>query len=523
MTVANLVQDLGYQRGRPAIRTLTLVLFTACFAFAAYAIAVGPRNDLPYAFHVDEWTHLAYAEALVQNDRVPHIEPLYGQDIVGYRPELGFRVVLAELYLVTGTNWEAMSRIVAGAGFVLFVVTMLYLGRVLGTGNLIGLIALGTPTTLRFLGPALVVPVALALSFLTALPIILLQPSLRDSWRGPILVSLLLLATIVVHPPTGLVAAPIVAGVAAYLASRRGRPMEVSLWISAVLGLLIPLVWFLLLSGALRSELLSEAALTVEDGQGLVKDFISNVGIVRLSLFAIAVFAIFYWKILDELSLPYLALMGAYGLLVAFVGLHTLGAVSGANLYDRSWLYLDVTVSVTAGLGLTIIGERLHKNNGYLSKLLGKSRLILLCLLAGLIVSTAWYSQAREPWYRLATQESLEDFRWIGEHLNGTVGLTLINPVVAVTYPAIAGRPVYASASAPKPSSEDRIRRAFQMLDVPKPDVVAMREENIGIVYGPTWKASEGVVEVRPGIFVVLGNGDLWRNDVAISSLARAK
>jgi hypothetical protein len=471
------------------------------FALVAFVLAVGPHWGFSYPIHVDEWTHLAYAEALVQNGRIPHLEPLYGLDTVGFRPELGFRVILAQLHLATGLNWEVMFPALAGATFALFVVTMLYLGRVLGAGILIGILALGTPTTLRFLGPALAVPVALSLTLLAAVLVVLLQPSLRERWLSPAVLGLLLLATLLVHPTTALIAAPLALVVSGYTALQHPGTRKGPLWVCAGLGFVLPLAWFLALPGSVRAELLTEAGRGVTSGVGQVLEYVYYAGYVRIAAFGIAAFGIMVWKP----RLPYLALLAAYALLLGSIRLHEVGVLGAAYFYDRSWLYLDVTLSVTGGLGLAVIGERLARSRWAASRAIRYGRPVLVGALAVGVVATAWYTRTQEPLYRLTSSAHLENFRWIREHLADTPGLTLIDPKVSVVYPAVAGRPVYASMSEPKPSPDQRVQMALGMLVAPQPDVEALRQKNIGIVYEPRWRAWEGLQEVRPGIFVVTG------------------
>ena len=48
----------------------------------------------------------------------------------------------------------------------------------------------------------------------------------------------------------------------------------------------------------------------------------------------------------------------------------------------------------------------------------------------------------------------------------------------------------------------------LELLESDRPDVVRLRQEGISIVYRPAWGLSEGLLEPRPGIFVVQGFGD---------------
>ena len=81
-------------------------------------------------------------------------------------------------------------------------------------------------------------------------------------------------------------------------------------------------------------------------------------------------------------------------------------------------------------------------------------------------------------------------------------GLTLLDPAIAISYPVIAGRPVFASSSEPRPSPFERAQLARELLAGPA-DAARLAELGIAVVYKPDWSETTGVTEVRPGIFVV--------------------
>lgn len=482
-------------------------VFVFAFVLLAFLVAVGPRFDYPYPIHVDEWTHLAYADALIQNENLPHADPLYGMESVPFRPELGFRVLLGELRLATGLSWDGMFPYICGGLFALFAISMLYLGYAAGAGPLVGILALGTPTTIRFLGPAYAVPVSVGLLFLATLALIFLSPATKTRWQLPVIVALLSAGTLLVHPPTAMVVVPLVVVSGLYLGRGDKRARNWPARLCVILGISLPLVWFISLSGTLRSELLSEAGVSAGSGQGLVQDFVYYAGYVRLVLLAAAVFTIVFWKIWGEKSWIHMFLLAVYGGWLTFIGLHAGGLLPAANFYDRSWLYLDVTMSVIAGIGLMVLTRRF---TGRMSGGLTASpwlRTAALLTLTFAVAGNAWYVRANEPTYRLAADTTMADFEWIRENLGDVPGLTLIDPVLAVTYPAVAGRPVYASVAAPRPSENERVQAAFDLLEAPSPDLEALYAENIGIVYWPSWTSADGVVEVRPGVFVVPDGG----------------
>jgi hypothetical protein len=475
---------------------LRAALAPTLLVLCASILAIGPHGAYPYPIHVDEWTHLAYAEALVQDGVLPHGDPLYGEGLIGFRPELGFRALLAELHLATGLPWESMFPALAGAVFVLFVGSCFHLGRAMGAGPWMGVLALGAPTTVRFLGPAFVVPVAVALTTLVAAATVLLLRSPEERRASPVLTGALLAGTLFIHPPTALMAAMAIVAVSGYAALRSTGPERRAAWACMAVGIVLPLAWYAAVGDSLRSELADELGRSVAQGEGLVSEYLRSAGFVRVAVFAAAVFALIRWAP----TLPHLALIAGYAGMLAGMRLHEMGVLHAANFYDRAWLYLDLLLSAIGALGLTAAIQRL----GTFKPGWRQAALRFLPLALGaLVAANAWQARSQGPLYFLASKGTMEDFRWIGEDLGHVEGLTLLDPDIAVTYPAIAGRPVYASVAMPKPSTEERVASALALLTAVEPDAGVLAAQGIGIVYQPLWEGAEGLTEVRPGVFVV--------------------
>lgn len=476
----------------------------ALLAAAAVFLTVALRRDFPYPIHVDEWTHLAYADALLRQGGLPHPEPIHGLGEVGFRPELGFRVLVAEFHTATGLPWETMGLAAAGGLFAAFVVMMYFAGRAMGAGPTVGIMALGTPTTLRFLGPGLLAPVSAGLVLMAALLAAVLTPRLRDSVAGTVAIGLLLVGILLVHPPTAMIAAPLAGGIAAYTAIRtRGLRPSIT-WAAVAACAIIPAVWFAVLPGGVRSELLTEAGRNIASGQGQVAEYAYRAGYARIAVFAVGVFAILLWRP----RMPYLAAPAAVAALLGVIKLQEAGILGASNFYDRSWLYLDIGIAITAGVGLTVAFARLRESGRFRGRAISGKAFSKFegVALAGLVLAVglnAWYVQGAEPRYRLVDTQAVRDYRWIRANLADVPGLTLIDPSSAVAYPSLAGRPVYASEALPRPSPRERIDRAWNLLETTAPDVRDLRREGIGIVYRPEWQGMEGAREITPGIFVI--------------------
>jgi hypothetical protein len=305
------------------------------------------------------------------------------------------------------------------------------------------------------------------------------------------------------------VTAPVVIAVFSYITYTQRKTTPRPVLAALALSVLLPLAWFLSLVGTIGPELLSEATRSVQRGQGLVRNYVYDAGYVRVALFALAAFAIALWKGSDRSHVPYWFLLIVPGLFIAFIGLHAVGMLPFSNLYDRTWLYLDMALCIMGGLGLAVLAKRLRLRRLRILRLPQHTLAWVILLLAGLVFANAWYIQATAPRYQLTTTAILEDFHWIRENLSDVPGITLADPLTAVVYPATAGRPVFASASEPKPSPIEEVQQAVDLMQGESADVLALQHEGIGIVYRPYWQDTQGMLEVRPGIFLTPPYGDL--------------
>ena len=445
--------------------------------------------------HVDEWTNLAYAESLAAEQSLPHSDPIFGQSEIDYRPETGFRVFLVQMRDVTGLNWISLFPLLPAAMGALFAVTALALGASLRTGLFAGVLAVGTPTTLRFLGPEYVVPVSLGLTLATALAIILIAPKMPNRSRL-IGGSLLMGGLVLVHPPTALVALIFVAGlffVRLHETGWRWRTTELK---PIVAVLAVPAIWFVLLGGDLRSELLGQASLSAGSGQGLITEYLSSAGYLRLFMMSSALF----FLLSSGFTAGKIGLVTGLVAALGFTRAHEFGIIGMANLYDRSWLYVDLLLVVGGGAGLAAAIAMIPEHRLPISRPVFQNGAVALVLLIVVIGTAA--ARSEEQVYRVGEADRVADFDWIQSNLGNVSGLTLIDPDIANGYPAIAGRPVFASSAFPRPSAEERVEQAWALLAT-RPDAAELADLGIGIIYRPFWSSTPGITEVKPGVYVV--------------------
>ncbi|MFC1967279.1 hypothetical protein ACFLV2_01355, partial [Chloroflexota bacterium] len=132
-----------------------------------------PHWDYGYPLHVDEWWRYGDAQALIDNGRITYPDPFEADAAPGTDIEAGYHLWLGEIQLITGVSWLTLFRYLPGAILALLAFLAYAFGKEKGFGLGAALLAALVPTTVRLLGPAFLLPVALGLLFIPLALIIL--------------------------------------------------------------------------------------------------------------------------------------------------------------------------------------------------------------------------------------------------------------------------------------------------------------------------------------------------------------
>jgi hypothetical protein len=132
-------------------------------------------TDYPFPVHVDEHYHLSHQAAIERQGHIAILDPYDGKpqptplfSVEGFRDERGFDVAMAQAHQLTGLSLPAQARLApAVQSAVLAAVLYAALWPAPGALASAALVAL-LPTTVRFLGPAFLVPSAFALPWILA-------------------------------------------------------------------------------------------------------------------------------------------------------------------------------------------------------------------------------------------------------------------------------------------------------------------------------------------------------------------
>jgi hypothetical protein len=488
-----------------------LLALGVIMGFAFYTSLI-PRLDYDYPLHEDEWTHFVEARTIAEEGTIPFLDPVTGEDRsdpvteeTRSSPhfEVGYQLFLVEFQLVTGLPWLALFRYLPSSVFALTALSAYLLGNRRGFGLEGALFACLVPTTVRFLGPAFAVPVALGLFFV---PLTLFLVSYFWSSKGlPLLLLPLLSFLFIAHPPTALFAGLMVGVYGLFrtlrrgLARRRVRRRALA-HLAAVLAVVavssIPLLayndW---LVGSAAAEPLPRELLTAPGSM------ISRLGYIPYPLFVLGLVLLARSRRrVDRALLVTTVLVSAYAFL------HYEFGVGNAALYSRSILYLSLLLLLIAGLATAWVRR-------WLATLLSPRWVGAASLAAGGLVlatlmlpSLALNVEARydETFYHRIGKTQYDDFVWISDNLCSGYGRALTDPKFGRPFAAISGRYAYAAIPATAaPVRPQRLDDARLVLREGVPDADWLRERGVSIVYSTGRVESPELVKVHDRVYVL--------------------
>ena len=502
---------LSCTRAVGAGRAATLLALGAIMGFAFYTSLI-PRLDYDYPLHEDEWTHFTEARSIAEEGTIPFLDPVTGEDRAdpvteetrsSPHFEVGYQLFLAEFKLVTGLPWLAIFRYLPSALFALTALSAYLFGNRRGFGLEAALFACLVPTTVRFLGPAFAVPVALGL-FLVPL-ILLLMSEFWPSRGLPVLLLPLLSFLFIAHAPTALFAGLIVAVYGLFQTlrralSRRSTRRRALGHLAAVLGVVglssLPLLaynnW---LVGAAAAEPLPRELLEAPGSM------VARLGYIPYPLFVLGLVLLARsGRRTDRALLATTVLVSAYAFL------HYEFGVGNAALYSRSILYLSLLLLLIAGLATAWLRRWLAKT---LSPRWASGASLAaagVVLGAVMVPSLALNVEARydETFYHRIGDTQYDDFVWIRDNLCSGYGRALTDPKFGRPFAAISGRYAYAAIPATAaPVRPPRLDEARLELKEGVPDADWLRQHDVSIVYTTGRVESPELVKVHDRVYVL--------------------
>lgn len=492
MSIMAVRQDMSWQKVYQLVKSDYLKL-ALILGFAFY-VAFIPHQGYAYPVHIDEWIHLACSNEIIEEASTLGLNsPFSGGAATGNQTlEFGFHLYWAMFQQVTGLSWLVIFKYFPAIIFVITVLSVYILGRREGFGWEAALCTCFILTTIRFLGPGFLVPVALGLLFI---PLSLFIAFHLRGWRAYVLLFLFTLFLISAHAATAI---GMSIALLAYIVLNLKKDFRHSL------GLALALIVPFLVSLPWTFDLLlptAKAFITAQPPLGFGLSYITQIpylyGYLPTFLFAVGVFMMARRGMLKDWSLiiaPVLFLL----LIGLFANLHRGNEV----IYARSHLFLMLVMGIIGGYGLWKIRsirlpERLKP--AFLSRNLG-GFLCLILLIPTLFFSIRTHLDAR--YYHTIFEYDYEAFVWIEENIGDEYDKAIVDPWKATAFTAITGKKVYSYIVG---SISQADQRAYQFFEEGCSDTAFLKENGISIVYTYTHLTCDNpdLVQVREGIYLL--------------------
>jgi hypothetical protein len=430
---------------------LALLGFTVFMTFLPH---LSQNYYLP--FHVDEWIHWSYSRSIMDYGSVSFLDPYTGKGFL-IDTEIGFHTLTASL------SWLTTSSLLT---IVLFMPTIfaLFLGLTafnigektekkfgLDACLLLSLI----PTTTRYLGPSFYVAVTAGLLLLLFLVWLIQQ----KHYRFLILIAPLIWCLVFIHPVTAFAGVIVASIYCIMLIFEKNKKFAVVTGLNIVLAS-IPFIFLLTIPSRWASEIdkLLQAVVGEQTAHSIPAIYVnfSDLGIITWILFIFGV----YYIIMRGKSLQFTACFSSIAFIV-IIGLFNIFGYGLSIIYERSFLYLFLFISIVAAIGLREIREALPKVfDKYHPNLFARysnfrKQMILSIVIISLLVVFAVPSHIDTPYYKMISEKDYEAFTWIRDNLdsyrdsNHTYTTGAVDPYKASPFSAITGLYVLSSSMHP--------------------------------------------------------------------------
>ncbi|MEE9176063.1 MAG: hypothetical protein V3U19_07800 [Thermodesulfobacteriota bacterium] len=436
---------------------LTVLLIAASMAYI-------PHRRYSYPLHRDEWDRIPWAQAIIRSQSMQYRDPVLGERMVTLNREIGFGVWLALVELVTDVPWWPFFRyspiFITG---LLVLSTYIFANR-LGYGLESALFVSLLPTTVRFLGPAFLVPVSLGLIFI---PLALFITFNATRWHHYLLLVLILLFLISVHAPTALALLIILV---IYMVLAKDWRLLATLSLVFLAGVLVLVYYFK-----------KEVAITTFRFETFIRfyDVFKEVGYLPTAFFIIGTFMLIR-KHGKDAALVYASIIFLL-INLAYRRLSWTLVV----MPERNIIYLMLLMSIIAGYPLSKVRDK---------------RIVVGIFLVVLFVS--YQAHIGTPYYHIINEREFDDFVFIRDNIEGEKAV--LDPGWALTFPSVTEKYVYSYIF---PGSNKfyggRNVEIFAFLGDKCKDTGFLRKNKISIVYSANGCDNEDLVKVRERVYVL--------------------
>lgn len=417
-----------------------ILLFTAFMTFLPHL-----SNSYFLPFHVDEWIHWSYSRAVMEGGSISFANPYTGIGTIA-NTEIGFHLATSCIKWLTGCNLLTIFLFMPTVIGIFVSLTAFNIGERskrkfgLESAFLVGFI----PTTIRFLGPSFYVAVTLGLLLL----IFIIWVGQLKKMQGALLMVICAWLMFIVHPPTALAGIIIMFIFSVFLAIGKEYKIALLTGIFSLISVLsIFISYYFTETWDRYVEMFLQATYGKEYLLGLPEIWVNfeYLGILTWVLFVIgAYYSISIGRSLKR-TLSFSSIM-----FIIIIGFYTKFNYGIPIIYERTFLYLFLLVTLVAGVGLSELRKAIEiiakKNTFKKFKQLSKnSGYILTIAICGSLLLITVPVHVEIPYYQMIDEKDYEAFIWIENNIddyrdeNHSYEKAAVHPFKASPFSAITG------------------------------------------------------------------------------------
>ena len=480
---------------RRALEHAALALIVAAVAVLTfhphYNALTGARD--PFPVHADEYVHWGNAAAIMEHGTLdppdpfaPVVQSEAKTTIESH--ERSFQAYLGVLQASTGIPWTTMLTLGPTFLAILAVLALYVVGETFGAGLSTALWFLAVPTSLRFLGPGFMVPIAFVLP-LIALALYLL---LAHRGGGALAALLILTSALWTIHTAGALVVTIAASAYAFVTAR---------WSPLGAATLIAAIALPLLFAHGRLEILANNA-QYKPILPLGAESLRLPGVLLYLSAALGVFT------LTASADP--RRRGA-GSVIAVVLLVLLGIIAyRANTgidpyraYDRSTLMAAFVATIAAGVGVSSLARWVRESAPRTNwRVVGTAAVAAIVLLQVASVASAARSQLEQPYYVSMTSAQFDAYEQAARALDERHRLALVQGPT-MPFSIVTGIPTV-HVRAPEDLAEPQwVQRFFRE---GAKDTRLLVESGVTVVVTTGAVTNPDLREVAPGVYALRGD-----------------
>jgi hypothetical protein len=445
---------------------MLVIIFAALLNFQ-------PHFNYAHPLHTDEWHYII-------RTRDVGVSRSYLDWARSY-PETGYLTLLALLHSSSKVPLLDLTLLLPTLILSYALVLFFVLGKRYGPGYVVIFPVLLVPTSVRYLGPALMVPVAL---FMVTLPLALLIIH-NEGLRALPLVPFLMVCQALLHPPSA-IALFVILMVSSIFIFKKSRKKGVTLLV--VLGILGALAFLPL---ELWINNLKWNRITEQGGFFLdppsFTGYVDVMGIMLIFLAALGAVAI-----IKKRETRSIAALISSGIMIVIIITFVFVLPEFSNvtaLHDRILLCLIIVLIIPAGYGIAAIRK--------IDSRLGFATVAVL-----LIISTGIHIQT--DYYHMISEQEYDDFVWISKNLNESYGKAILDPWKAVPFRAVTQKKVYHSwPQGPNSEHEAKVKRINEFFDNECQNTSFLVANGISIVYTSGPCSNIDLVRVHERVYIL--------------------